>query len=49
MQGYYRLNTTILSDTYNISTTCLGLYGHRQVDTVSDEKTTQYNMVQYKY
>jgi len=30
MQGYYCLNTTILSDTY-ISTTCFGLYGHRQV------------------
>jgi len=31
MQGYYRLNTTILSDTYNISTTYFGLYGHRHV------------------
>ena len=31
MQGYYRLNITILSDTYNISTTCFGPYDHRQV------------------
>ena len=32
MQEYYRLNTNIFSHIYiNISTTCFGLYGHRQV------------------